>query len=971
MGLLKNTSHDVYTKIFGDLKKEISILDPVSFAENNLTIDGRPFRMSGNGWKFMADLYREVAVQATSPNAKPCVILKGRQVGATVLAAVLSLYFTSSGLYGTGPDRPPMRILHAFPTLGIMSKYAKDKLKPMVQGSQDDFIMRRSLKNDDKFGKSAGEDTLTEYTFVGFNKLRVESTGRDGGRLRGLTEDGIFFDECFPYNQCIETEDGKMEIGAIHKIWSNGGSLPKVKTFNETTSNFEYKNITNAWNRGKKPLIQITCGNREIRCTANHPFLTERGWVDAGDLSVGDRLRTSPGTPQYIRSLNDDQMQIALGSFLGDGRISSHKEGSSRLTVCHGIKQLDYCSWKASMFDSKLTYLEKNGYSQTPAVRFCTTSFGFDRLPDTKTHCPQWVLDKLDARGLAVWFMDDGSAQAHNRAANISTCSFDEDSQKRIVEKLKTFGIDSRYACYDGYFSIFLGKAGYTKLCEVISPYVHPNLSYKLYNDRTESHYVWNNKFNSYGISCVDRISSLSDCEEVYDIEVEDNHNFIITSGRTSKNVGGPIAHNCQDMTKEAIETAVRILTTAQYGPPTQGVQLYFGTPKNTGSYFFRLWEESDQRYYQLGCGGCEEHFFFHTIGSDEWKTIWLSGHDVQCPKCGHIQNKTEAIERGRWKATKDSSKCKYVGYHLNIMLNPKFTKEAVLDYDPSVNRNRGEKSWRNETLGEFYSGGSTPLTMDEIYAHCIDKDRGIAKAIKSGTDKTIVMGIDWGGKDFDDGGNSESSEDDAKPGGQSYTAICILSIDQKGVFTIENAYRLKRNDFAYKIEVIQELYRRFNIKICAADFFYGQDVVNHMQVGLNYGNRFIGCINSGNLGTLLNYKPKDMRVTLNKDMMIEEVFSLIRKDRIKFPAKDTSFDALYWLMEHCTSMEVKTIKRNENFIRKYEKGAIPNDGLMAMMYAIIAYKFIATNGFKTTETTKKVSSGRPGPILVYAPRLK
>lgn len=609
---------DVHQKIFNDLKKDISILDPVAFAENYLTVDGRPFKMTGNGWKFMADLYREVAVQAISPNAKPTVILKGRQVGATVLAAVLSLYFTSSGLYGTGPDRPPMRILHAFPTLGIMSKYTKDKLKPMVQNSQGNYIEKRSLKKDDKYGKKSTEDTLTEYSFIGFNKLRIDSLGRDSDRIRGLSQDGLLFDEV-------------------------------------------------------------------------------------------------------------------------------------------------------------------------------------------------------------------------------------------------------------------------------------------------------------------------------------------------------------QEMSKEAIENAIRILTSAQYGAPTKGIQLYFGTPKITGSYFYKLWDKSDQRYYQLRCVACQEYFFFHTIGSDEWKKIWISGFDIQCPKCEHVQHKIEAIEGGRWQATRHGPDIQYVGYHLNILLNPRFTKEAVMDYDPSVNRDRSEKSWRNETLGEFYSGGSTPLTMEEVDAHCSDQSRGLAEAVRGGTDKTVVMGIDWGGKDYDDGSGEDGEE---KTGGQSYTAICVMSVDKKGIFTVENAYRLKRNDFSYKIEVIQELFRRFNIHTAAADFFWGQDVVNHMQVGLNYGQRFIGCINSGSLSSITTYKPKEMRVTLNKDMMIEELFSMIRKDRIKIPVKGVSFDKIYWLMEHLTSMEVSTVKRNDNFIKKYKKGAIPNDGLMAMLYAIIGYKFIATNGFKATEGSARAGP-RPAPILAFAPGMK
>ncbi len=176
------SSHkEVTLNLFNKLKEEVSLLDPVAFAENHLTVDGKPFRMSGTGWKFMADLYREVAAQANNEVAKPMVILKGRQIGATVLAAVLSLYFTASGLYGTGPDKPPMRVLHVFPTLGLMSKYAKDKLGPMVAGSQGGYIHKRLIRNDPTAIKVAGsEEAIAEKTFIGYNKLRIESTGAGG-----------------------------------------------------------------------------------------------------------------------------------------------------------------------------------------------------------------------------------------------------------------------------------------------------------------------------------------------------------------------------------------------------------------------------------------------------------------------------------------------------------------------------------------------------------------------------------------------------------------------------------------------------------------------------------------------------------------------------------------------------------------------------------------------------------------------
>lgn len=956
----ESSQTEAYERLFGDLKREISALDPVAFAENYLTIDGKPFEMTGNGWKFMADVYRDVAAQATSPNAKPMVILKGRQIGATVLAAVLSLYFTASGLYGAGKNRPPIRVLHAFPTLGIMSKYAKDKLAYLIQNSQENYIAKRSIYNDPVNGKTAPEDTLTEKTFLGFNKLRVDSVGRDSDRLRGLSQDVLLFDECFPYDQCIDTEDGKKAIGYLYKLWKRGEPLPRVKSFNETTSTFEYKRILNAWDRGPKELIQLTCGNREIRCTANHPFLTENGWIRAQNLMPGDLLKVCSETPLRIRSLNDDQMQVVMGSFLGDGHLSKHKLGRYRLVMTHGIEQSDYCKWKASLFGAETTYIEKNGYAQKPAVRFNTKCFGLNQwIPEQKTTCPQWVLDNLDARGLAIWFMDDGSANAGKNGAHISTCSFDEDSQRRIVLKLQSFGIECRYALYDGYYSIYIKKAGYLRLCELIRPYVHSRFTYKMpnYSDAV-SKYEWSNQFHNYGLTVVDKVSKINKVETVFDIEVEDNHNFVITSRTGSPNMGGPIVHNCQDMSQQAIDNALRILTSAQYGPRGQGVQLYFGTPKQAGSYFWNIWNESDQRFYQLRCVKCGHYFFLYTIGNDDWRKIWIEKNVIECTNCHHRQEKHAAIEGGKWVATKEGER-KYIGYHMNVLLNPIYTKEAVLQYDPDLNRNRSRRAWENETMGNFYSTSNLTLTIEELRSVCGDETRGLAKEITTNSDKVYVMGIDWGDK--------VESEHESR--GKSYTVIVILSINNAGIFTVENAWRLPNNEFQYQINVIEHLFTKFKIRTAVADYMWGQQQVNHIQNILDYGSRFLGCINSGSANQILTYKPKEMRVVVNKDQMIDEMFSLFRHGKIQFPMKGDTFDRIYWLLEHCTSMELTTAQKYGSPVKKYEKGIGPNDGFMALMYAVIGYRFLATNGFKGNVDRR--DGPRPMPLMAFLPKLK
>ena len=158
----------------------------------------------------------------------------------------------------------------------------------------------------------------------------------------------------------------------------------------------------------------------------------------------------------------------------------------------------------------------------------------------------------------------------------------------------------------------------------------------------------------------------------------------------------------------------------------------------------------------------------------------------------------------------------------------------------------------------------------------------------------------------------------------------------------VEHAHKLRKNNYDYKKDTINEMYRRFGIKRGVSDWFFGQDVVHDLQ--LRYGERFIGAQGSASLVKPLRYRKDELIVTYNKDLLIEEIFDLFRKGKIRFPWK--SYEYLEWLIEHCTSMEVKQKVVAGNPLKTYVKGSGPNDGLMALMYAYMAYKFDLTEGF-------------------------
>ena len=79
--------------------------------------------------------------------------------------------------------------------------------------------------------------------------------------------------------------------------------------------------MTHAFSSGIKEVFRIKLASgRELRATANHPFLTYRGWKPLGELATGERIaipRTMPG-PLTERPMHEAEI-IMLAHLLGDG----------------------------------------------------------------------------------------------------------------------------------------------------------------------------------------------------------------------------------------------------------------------------------------------------------------------------------------------------------------------------------------------------------------------------------------------------------------------------------------------------------------------------------------------------------------------------------------------------------------------------------------------------------------------------
>ncbi len=125
------------------------------------------------------------------------------------------------------------------------------------------------------------------------------------------------YDECFPRNTLVHTSRGPMEIGTLYDMWVAGGisngisskyvrieteveklvdAMPKILSFNQTTSRFEWSAMTRAWKKHRKELVKVylMCGS--FICTPEHKILTTKGYKCANELIIGDYIECMHNT---------------------------------------------------------------------------------------------------------------------------------------------------------------------------------------------------------------------------------------------------------------------------------------------------------------------------------------------------------------------------------------------------------------------------------------------------------------------------------------------------------------------------------------------------------------------------------------------------------------------------------------------------------------------------------------------------
>ena len=160
---------------------------------------------------------------------------------------------------------------------------------------------------------------------------------------------GVMFG-CFAYTTRVTLADGTQE--KIGKIVNQRMDV-EVLSYDAETNRVVPRRITNWFDNGPaERFLQFkvaTCGRNgraQFAATENHLIRTPGGWREAGEFMLGDRVLVTE-----TKKLSNQQLQVVLGSVMGDGNLSPGRQGRTgvRFRLGHGAAQAEYLDWKVSL----------------------------------------------------------------------------------------------------------------------------------------------------------------------------------------------------------------------------------------------------------------------------------------------------------------------------------------------------------------------------------------------------------------------------------------------------------------------------------------------------------------------------------------------------------------------------------------------------------------------------------------------
>lgn len=207
--------------------------------------------------------------------------------------------------------------------------------------------------------------------------------------------------------------------------------------------------------------------------------------------------------------ITKESRNLLIGMLLGDGTIQSNNV----FKLAHCEQQKDYLEWKIKQLNNAgirnsgiKTYISSNGYNVGKTVFYTRINIiPFIKVlrrvfyKSTKKIANRKLLNRLDAKGVAIWYMDDGYINIRKDKdgrpmgfyIKIATCLPKEELQI-IINYFKEAWNINFYMFHEGKkensYSLCCGTKEGLKFIEIVKPYVSqvPSMIHKITYDLSQ-----------------------------------------------------------------------------------------------------------------------------------------------------------------------------------------------------------------------------------------------------------------------------------------------------------------------------------------------------------------------------------------------------------------------------------------------------------------------------------------------------
>ena len=190
-------------------------------------------------------------------------------------------------------------------------------------------------------------------------------------------------------------------------------------------------------------------------------------------------------------------ISILTGMILGDAYLTKPKPNCVSIGITHSIKQKEYLIHKRNIleeiFEKKINVHEfdNSGY---PGCRIQFGNKYFRPLrkfiyPNGIKTFSKKVLNRLDAEGIAYWYMDDGNIALHRsksgetyKSREIYLNTYVPYEEALLIKDFfyERYGVEFRLAPSKGWYRHICNTTNVKRFIHLVEPYIIPSMQYKI-----------------------------------------------------------------------------------------------------------------------------------------------------------------------------------------------------------------------------------------------------------------------------------------------------------------------------------------------------------------------------------------------------------------------------------------------------------------------------------------------------------